>query len=109
MSHHHLSVIFCHTKDGLFDDRISTKNHIIRSDYWVLVYLIMSQNTRMMRSSLGYVQFTLFLLISDLIRSDQIRLEKISSDQISSDQIMLILKNHYIFHYILVKIIIIEY
>ena len=33
--------------------------------------------------ALGYVQFTLFLLISDLIRSDQIRSEKISSDQIS--------------------------
>ena len=34
---------------------------------------------------IGYVQFTLFLFISDLIRSDQIRSEKISSDQISSD------------------------
>ena len=33
---------------------------------------------------LGYVQFTLFLLISDLIRSDQIRSEKISSDQFRS-------------------------
>ena len=79
----------------------------------------------------------LFLLISDLIRSDQIRSEKMSSDQIrsekinsdqirsdqirsdqtrpdqiSSDHIMLIFKNSLllnIFHYILIKIIIIEY
>ena len=32
----------------------------------------------------GYIQFTLFLLISDLIRLDQIRSEKISSDQFRS-------------------------
>ena len=58
--------------------------------------------------NLGYVQFTLFLVILDLIRSDQIRSEKINSDQIKSCLYLKIIITIKYLSYILVKIIIID-